>query len=268
MVGSVLARRFFVWSALSLVAGALVMGGCGGGSTYSLEEGNLAQRFLPTERSVAYPPDSLGALTITKNEDTYQFDLEDDYEELHRKWSCTYQEIGAGRSERGTSYATFWSLELSLAALQPEVGLTTLSEEQAQKTLQKRRRVHKSTIQVDVYWFEAEGESLLTGPGTRVELEVGGETYRPSEENHGPLREALRSTGTRAAIYRRNTFYFPRIVDGTDILKDVSGVKLTVERTGRGDRARFSWSWASESQADARLKPSDSNGRVGPVNGV
>lgn len=268
MIGSVLAPRFFVWSLLSLAAGALVLSGCGGGSAYSLEEGNIAQRFLPTERSVAYPPDSLGSLKITKSEGTYEFEIKDDYEGLHRQWSCTYQELGAGRSQRGQSYATFWSLELSLAALQPEVGITTLSEEQAQKAFQKRRQAYNSTIQIDIYWFEAEGESLLTGPGTRVELEVGGETYQPSKQDHGPLREAFLSTGTQTAIYRRNTFYFPRIVDGTDILKDVSGVKLTVEPTGRGDRARFTWSWESESQADARLAPSDSNEGVGSVNGV
>lgn len=267
MIGPVLARHFFVWPLLSLAAGALVVSGCGGGSAYSLEEGNIAQRFLPTERSVAYPPDSLGALTITKDEGTYQFEFENDYEELHRKWSCTYQELGTGRSQRGKSYATFWSLELSLAALQPEVGLTTLSEEQAQETLQKRRQAYNSTVQVDVYWFESEGESHLTGPGTRVELQVGGETYQPSKEDHGPLREAF-ATGAQASIYRRNTFYFPRIVDGTDILKDVTGVKLTVERPGRAGRARFAWSWESESQANVRVKPSDSAEILRALNGV
>lgn len=237
---------------LGLAAVALIVGGCGGGSTYSLDRADLAQRFLPTERTVPYPPDSLGSLSITKEEGTYSFELTDDYESLHRKWSCTYQDLGAGRSRRGRSYATLWSLELSLASLEPGIGITTLSEEQARETVQERRKQYGSTIQVDVFWFEVEGESLLTGPGAQVELQVDGETYRPAEEKSGPLRETFLTDRGETTLYRRNSFYFPRIVEGTDILKGAQGVELHVSRTRGGPRVRFAWSWKTASQADAR----------------
>ena len=245
MIGS-LVRGSFVRSLLGLAALAFVAGGCGGGSTYSVDTGTLAQRYLPTERTVAYPPDSLGSLTITKDEGRYNFELETSYEDLHRRWSATYQNIGVGRSRSGLSYATFWSLELLLASLKPEVGVTSLSQEQAEKTLRERRQQYNTSIQVDVYWFEAEGESLLVGPGTRVELQVDGEKYRPAEKTHGPLRDAILLNNEGSSVYRRNTFYFPRIVDGTDILKGAEGVQLRVQRSGGGSPLRFAWSWETD----------------------
>lgn len=245
MIG-VLVRGSFVRSLLGLAVVAFVTSGCGGGSTYSLDTGRLAQRYLPTERTVAYPPDSLGALSITKDEGRYTFELDGDYEDLHRRWSCTYQNIGVGRSRPSLSYATFWSLELLLASSQPQVGVTSLSQERAEKTLRERRQQFQSTIQIDVYWFESEGESLLIGPGTRVELQVEGERYRPVEKTHGPLRDAILLDSEGSTIYRRNTFYFPRVVDGTDILKDAQGVELRVQRSGGGAINRFAWSWEAD----------------------
>lgn len=244
MIG-LLVRWSFVRSLLGLAAAALVVGGCGGGSTYSLDTGEIAGQYLPTERTVAYPPDSLGALSITKDEGTYEVELKTDYEDLHQRWSCTYQNIGIGRSRSDLSYATLWSLELSLASLQPEVGITSLSQERAEKALRERRQQYKTSIQVDVYWFAAEGESLLTSPGTRVELQVEGERYKPMEKTHSPLRDAIRLNTRRSSLYRRNTFYFPRIVDGADILKGADGVKLRIQRAG-GSPLQFAWSWETD----------------------
>lgn len=245
MVGF-LARGSFVRFLLGLAAVAVVASSCGGGSTYSLDTGRLAQRYLPTERTVAYPPDSLGALSITQEDGRYKFELESDYEALHRRWSCTYQNVGVGRSRPGLSYATFWSLELLLASLQPQVGVTALSQKRAEKALRERRQQYKTRIRVDVYWFESEGESLLVGPGTRVKLQIDGEQYRPIDKTHGPLREAVLLNNEGASIYRLNTFYFSRIVDGTDILKDAQGVTLRVQRSGEGALNRFAWSWETD----------------------
>lgn len=242
-------------SLFGLLLLGLVLGGCSGGSTYSLDRGVLAQRFLPTERTVEHHPDSLGALSITKEEEKFQFELDRDYQSLHQKWSTTYQSLGAGRSRRGRSYATFWSLELSLASLQPEVGLSSLSEDQAQKSLRTRREEYNSVIQIDVFWFEEEGNSLLAGPGSRVELRIDGERYRPAKETHGPLQEAFISERARVALYRRNTFYFSRVVDSTDILKDAKSMQLFIDPTGSSSRARFSWSWERSSQAWIRSTP-------------
>lgn len=229
---------------LCLLVLAIALGGCGGGSTYSFEPGTIAKRFLPTTREVSHHPDSLRALSIQEKEGRYQIELAESYSSLHQKWSCTYRDLGPGRSRDGRSYATFWSLELSLASLEPEMGVSSLSGEQAQKALTERREEYQNTLQFDVYWFEAEGNSLLVGPGSSVRLRVNEtETYRPSEEKNGPLRDTFLATETRSALYRRNTFYFSRVVDSTDILDEAERLELIIDRPGSSAQIRFTWSW-------------------------
>ena len=220
--------------------------GCGGGDTYSVNEGQLAERFLPTERDVDHHPDSLRALTITEEEGKVRYQLQRNYQSLTEKWSCRFQNVGAGRSVRSRTYATFWSLELSLASLQPEMGIQSLRAEKARELIEERRKEYYDTIQIDVYWFiERRGQSgIISGPSARTEIKVGDETYRPLRTDHGPLREAYVSNGT--ILYRRNTLHFPRTVDGTDILKDASGMQLEVRRTAAGSKEEFSWRWGDD----------------------
>lgn len=230
------------WGVGAVVLLAVLLAGCGGGGTYTLNEGTLAQRFLPPTRSVNHHPDSLEALTVTTEEDsTVSFELENDYEALWRKWSCTFLNLGAGPNRRGRSYATLWSLELSLASLQPEMGIQGLTGGRAHQLLAERRKEYRETLQIDVFWFESDGNSALAGPGARVTLQVDGEEYRPSTEDYGPLREAFLQNGT--GLYRRNTFHFNRMVDGQDILNDVDQVELIVRQTGSGNRVQFQWTW-------------------------
>ena len=232
--------------ALLALAGALLLTGCAGGSAYSVDVSDLADRYLPTTREVDYPPDSLGALSIEEEENRFRIELAVDYRNLHRRWSSSYQDLGIGRSRRTRSYATFWSKELSLASLEAETGVSGLTRDRAQKLLAERRREYQNVVQIDVYWFEAEGNSLLAGPGSRVRLEIDGETYRPTQENHGPLREAFLVGQSRGALYRRNSFYFTRVVDGTDILEGTEEMTLTINQSASQSRIRFAWEWPAE----------------------
>lgn len=242
-----LVRAFFGVAVL-----ALILGGCVGGQTYSLDRGRLAEDHLPTEREVGAHPDSLRTLAITKEDGKYKFEFKDgDYQSLHRKWSSTFQVSGTGRRpQRPLSYATFWGLDLSLASLPPELGINTLSEDRATKLLKSRKKEYFSTIQIDVYWFEEEGESDLTGPSARIELRIGDNRYQPAKEENTPLREAFLDGG-RTAYYRRNTFYFSRI-DSTDILDQAHRIELYVDPLGGSSEAQFAWEWDSTKQAAAR----------------
>jgi hypothetical protein len=224
--------------------------GCGGGSTYSVNEGQIAQRFLPTERSVSHHPDSLRVLSITEEEEKVQYQLKRDYQALVEKWSSRFQNVGTGRSVQSRTYATFWSLELSLASLQPEMGIQSLQKEKARELIEKRRKEYFDTIQIDVYWFiERRGESgIISGPSARIELQVGDNTYRPLRSDRGPLREAYVSGGN-TILYRRNILYFPRTVDGTDILQNAPSMQLEVHRIGTGSVEQFSWRWETEPSA-------------------
>jgi hypothetical protein len=59
-------------------------------------------------------------------------------------------------------------------------------------------------------------------------------------------------------------FYFSRVVDSTDILKDAQEVELVVDKAGASSRARFTWSWDEESQARLR-PPARRRGEEAPV---
>jgi len=222
----------------------LLLFGCGGGADYSAEPGELAERYLPTERAVNHHPDSLGALTITEEEGKIRYQLERSYKSLVEKWSSTFQVGGTGRTPLRTfSYATFWSLELSLAALQPEMGILTIRKERAQELIEERRKGYFNTIQIDVHWFVREGgDGIVAGPGFRTELRVRDSTSRPIRDDYGPLREAYIDAADQA-LYRRNTLHFPRIVDGRDILRNASEMRLEIREAGSSATAQFAWSW-------------------------
>lgn len=241
------AQRAFFGALLGVLVSVLVVG-CGGGDLYSVQEGRVAQRFLPSERTVHHP-DSLRDLTITEKDGKIQYKLERDYQSLIEKWSCSYRSVGTGRSAlQSHTYATFWSLELALASLQPEMGIVSLRKERAQDLIDKRRKSYSKTIRIEVYWFTGRGSNgIIAGPSARTELHVGDRRLRPIRADHGPLREAFISGGN-TSLYRRNTLHFPRIVDGTDVLASGAEVVLTVRRTGGQSKEHFSWTWREEDQ--------------------
>jgi hypothetical protein len=226
----------------------LLLVGCGGGNLYSVNEGQVAQRFLPPERTVHHP-DSLQDLAVTEGDNKLKYQLERDYQSLIQKWSSSYRRMGAGRSvQQSRTYATFWSLELALASLQPEAGIVSLRKEKARELLERRRESYDETIRIEVYWFTGRGTNgIIAGPSARTVLRVGDRRLRPTRADHGPLREAYVSGG-QTALYRRNTLHFPRTVEGTDVLADSAGVELTVRRSGLSSKEQFSWTWEEERQ--------------------
>lgn len=248
------------WPLGALLATVFLVG-CSGGGTYSFDEGQISQRFLPSERFVDYHPDSLQALTITEEDGKIQYQVERDYESLMEKWSSSLQDIGTGRTFRSRTYATFWSLELSLMSLQPEMGILSLRKEKAQELLEKRRKEYFDRIHIDVYWFVGQRrDGIISGPGAHTELHVGDSTYRPVQSDYGPLREAFVSGGD-VALYRRNSLYFPRTVDGTDILADASRMRLQVRQTGGGSRQQFAWRWTENQATQHREQQGASSAR-------
>lgn len=143
---------------------------------------------------------------------------------------------------RPLTYATLWSKELSLAALEAEEGTSSLSKKKALARIEEQRQQYRKTLQIDVYWFSGPDGTAITGPGARVRFEDGqSNSYQPVREENGPLRDAS-VFGGHSALYRRNIFDFKRQVDGRDILEGVNELRLTVSPTG-GPIVEFRWSW-------------------------
>lgn len=227
---------------LLLVVGFLI-GGCGSSTgAFDVDEGDLAERYLPTTQRLDHHPDSVKALTITEEDNQLKYESDRGYAALWRDWSSTYQAIGTGRTrQQPLSYATFWGLELSLASLRAE-GAFSLTKDRARDLVQERRKQYQTTIQIDVVWFASEGNTNLTGPSARVRLVAGDEKYQPEKEKRSPLRQAFLDGG-RSDVYRRNSFYFPRIVDGEDILSGADEIMLEIRQINARDRVQFRWEW-------------------------
>ncbi len=229
----------------------LLVAGCAGSNPYSVTTTDIARAFLPTERELAHHPDSLAHLSVVPKDGRITFELEESYQQMMREWSATWQgtRLGGAASQRTYyhTYATLWSLELSLVSLQPGRGLQSLSLDLARRLIEERREAYQSTVQIDVYRFMRSpytSRSLsalqIDSPGNRIVLEDGaGNTYRPTRVETGrPNQAYLPGGGT--ALYGRNAVYFRRMVDGKDILENVETLELTVSEPGGIDYT-FSW---------------------------
>ena len=257
---SVSQTRAFFCAALT---GAMLLGlaGCAGqASQFSFNETDVAKRFLPTERKLAYHPDSMRAVDIVEKENSVRIRLEAPFEELLRGWSATWESQSAGPTARGLpyrSFATLWSLELSLASLQPEVGLQGLSKDLARRYMRERRTEYDSTLQIDVYSYRNSppqkgnvSEMELAGPGNRITLRDNrGNEYDPIRAEASPIRQGFVRGGE--VLYQRNTFFFDRTEEEKDILNNVEELRLWV-RGSLGYSYYFTWSFE---QVDTPTSP-------------
>lgn len=234
----------------------LLISGCGG---FYVTDGEGATRGIhTTARVINHHPDSLGALAIREVENEIRLDLDRDFSSLMDKWSTPLQSgnpvqarsqgtpplQNEGASHRGrqtrNTYATFWSLELSLASLEQEPGISSLSKQEAQELIEEGRERYVDTIRVDVYLFG--DHAINTGPRSRVILQIADSTYQPTEEDLGQLRTTMTDRGSRVR-YRRNTYSFPRVVDNSDLLEDADRMSLEVSGPGISERLSFVWRW-------------------------
>lgn len=224
-----------------------VLGGCSGSNPYQLEVGELAERFIPSVREVDAHPDSVQNLAIVETDDKVRFDLERDYQSLHQYWSSSFELTRVRPTiQQPMSYATLWSKEVSLAALQAEQGVTTLSKDQALERIKQQKQQYRQRLRIDVYWFTEPGETSISGSGTQVELRDDlGNTYHPARTDHGPLREAYVGAGKRV-LYRWNVFYFKRVENGDDILEGVERLALRVRPPNAVSNVQFEWTWEDE----------------------
>jgi len=227
---------------------AIGLGGCAGGEDYTIDEGRIAERYLPTEREIGHHPDSVEVITLDQGDNKLEYNSDLDYEGIWRKWSVTFQNIGTGRNvQQPLSYATLWGMELAMATLRAE-GIFALTEDKAWEIVNKRRRQYRSSIRIEVVWFVSEGRSELTGPSAHVRLRIGDEEYQPVKEDRTPVREAFLDAG-QTGLYRRNIFHFPRVVEDEDILKEAEGMTLEVRPINASDRIEFRWTWEDAVQA-------------------
>ncbi|MES3630200.1 MAG: hypothetical protein PPP56_08540 [Longimonas sp.] len=227
----------------------LVATGCQSTSTsHTLYPESIADQYLPRERQVEAHPDSMRTLTIVERDDKIAFEMEQSYQRMHQSWSSTFDLLSAGRRPaRPLTYATLWSKDLSLAALDAREGVSTLTQDAARERIQAERDAYHETVQIDLYWFTGPRQtppSLLRANAQLRAQNGTREDYRPREVRNLPIRDVLLPSGDRV-LYRRVILVFDRMVDDHDILSEINELKLRVTPSG-GTRLQFAWSWSDE----------------------
>ncbi len=190
--------------------------GCGH-SSYTVSPGHLAERWILNERDVRSHPDSLDAVSVEVGKRKVDVSLERDYEAIHRKWSCK-------SDPQDLSFATLWSQEVLVAALESNYALSTLSKRRALRIYSERLKKYYNAIRVDFFGFH---RTAPAGPGFDIELRIDGNAYEPVKQNSGPPQSAWLAGG-REETYYQSSFYFPRSVDGEDVLEGARSVKLLI----------------------------------------
>lgn len=207
--------------------------GCGQ-SSYTASPGDLAGSHIPIERDVRSHPDSLHVVSIEVGKRKVHVSLDRDYDAIHQRWSCKSEPLSL-------SYATFWSRELLLAALESNYALSTLSKPRALRIYKERMERYKNALRIDVFDFD---ESVRVGPSVDVKLRVNGTAYEPIQYRDAPSRNAWLPGGQKEA-YSRSTFYFPRSVDGEDVLNGARSVRLVI-----GTFEWCAWRWGESENSE------------------
>jgi hypothetical protein len=236
---------------LPLLAGLLVaLAGCEGSAAPNARMADLAQRGLPRVNTMPYPPDSLTRVRIRETEDgRLRIESEIPYLDLQEDWSVTWR-TQRGVRQRGQqillrTFATLWSRDLSIAALEAE-GASVVTADVGRRMLERRRTEIDSLIQIDVYRFEGSpfGRGInplsLAGPDADVRLrDDSGNEIRPVTEQKEQPEQVFARTLT--VNYQRNIFLFPRHVDGRDWLTETSQLELFVRQTNSTVAYTFTW---------------------------
>ena len=246
---SIASRRLVGMGMLWGLLIVLVVTGCQStSSSHTLYPESIADQYLPRDRQVEAPPDSMRSLTIVERDDKLVFEMEQSYQRMHQSWSSTFDLLSAGRRPaRPLTYATLWSKELSLAALDAREGVSTLTKDAARDRIEAERKAHNETIQIDLYWFTGPRQSppSLLRANAQLRTRNGAtENHRPREVRNLPIRDAVLNTG-ESVLYRRIILVFDRVVDDRDILVDTNGLQLRITPGGT-TRLQFAWSWPDE----------------------
>lgn len=247
--------RIFLTLTARLVTGVLVAlaaVGCAGGSTYTVNEEQMARGYLPPTRALPHPPDSLVHLTIVEEDNHFVFELDRSYQEVASAWSASWQPAGGGAFDREgarfRSFATLWNLELSLASLIAGRGVEQLSKDLARKLIRKRKEQYGELIRFDVYRFAYSPYAYvnpftavqLDTPGTQIVLrDAEGNEYTPVRVETAVPRQAF--MGGRTVLYAHNFIFFDRVVDGRDLFDNIERLELVVNELRTNTTYAFTW---------------------------
>ncbi len=226
-----------------ILAIPVVLMGCSilGGERTQMGMSDLYNLYLPMVREIPHPDSS----TIGADEGLYDARL---------RWSVNHNRRMGNRNYAPggfTSFATLLTSDLVDHSLGREI-IGDLSPDLQERLREEQRERVDGSIVFDVHLFVPAvpgydlAETSLRGAGAWVTLDVGdGERYPASNVVSDITDQFQMGPANPPVYYRNNQVYFPRMVDGEDILQDVEEIKLIV-RISRGSPTELWFTWVVE----------------------
>ena len=228
--------------------------GCGH-AVYDARHTDISQVHLPTERSIPYHPDSLVHVRIVEEDNGYDMALDEDFSSLWRAWSAQRHFRGGQLPEYSgsvyQSFATLWSLDLSLAFLDRGQGIGGLTKDLAKQQIDAQIEHHSNHIRIDVYRYgdaRSPSSTWTDRPGRTIVLrDAEGNEYEPVETQSTIPERIPGVRSSSEVVYRRTKLVFERVYEGRDLLNDTQQLRLVIqgETARRSDMQFYSWSFGN-----------------------
>lgn len=225
---------------VSIFALIMLLPACGllGGDRAQMDMTDFYNLYLPLVRDVAHPD------SVVASDD-------DRLSDVRLRWSVNHnRRYGSADYSPGnyTSFATLWSRDLAERTLQREITGDLSPDLQERLHAEQNDRIEESVV-FDVHLFvpATRGYDLsdtnIRGAGATVILETtDGTSYRPSHIESGIVERYQMGPSDVPAFYRLNRVYFPRTVDGIDVLDGADQLRLIVRMT-RGPSTELWFTW-------------------------
>lgn len=241
-----------LWVALVLTVSA----GCAGllGSN-NLAPIDIATRFVPVPTTVP-PVDSLRHVQLHPEARRLQFETDTSLGRLKQAWSSGYRarrgNDGLFEAGRMRSFATLWSRELRLLALDRQTSIGAYARAKAERVIATRVDTpHAVSILIDVHVYmdrarnDSYGATNLRNARWDIFLRTGSGAEIAPDSIHATWARPMTWSNDERAYYRHNTLHFPRIQnDTTDVLQDTEVLELHIRDATLSTDALFGWRFA------------------------
>ncbi|PEN05989.1 hypothetical protein CRI93_10930 [Longimonas halophila] len=238
-----------LWVALVLTMSAGCAGLLGSSERAPID---IATRFLPVPATVP-PVDSLHHVQLQPEAERIRIQSDTPLGHLKQVWSSGYRarrgNDGLLEAGRMRSFATLWSRELRLLALNGQMSIGAYPREDAEQLIARRVDApHATSILIDVHVYMDRarqnnyGATNLRSARWDIFLRTdSGVEIAPDSIDATWARPMTWSNDERAQ-YRHNTLYFPRTKNDTaDVLHSVETLELHIRDATLATDLLFGW---------------------------
>jgi hypothetical protein len=213
---------------------------------------DIATRFLPVPATVP-PVDTLHHVQLQPAAERIRVQADAPLGRLKQMWSSGYRArrgndnlLEAGRMR---SFATLWSRELRLLALNEQTSIGAYPREDAQQLIARRVDApHAASILIDVHVYmdrarqNSYGATNLRSARWDIFLRTDTGVEITPDSIRATWARPMTWSNDERAHYRHNTLYFPRTKnETTDVLHSVETLELHIRDATAATELLFGW---------------------------